>query len=81
MPLTDIQIRKVDPRDKQYKLSDGGGFYLPVRPSGTRTWHLKLRINGKEQRLTFGTYSLIEVVHPVLSILGGLTASDKLPLV
>lgn len=56
MALTDIQIRNANPMDKKYKLADGGGLYLLVRTSGTRTWNLKLRTNGKEQKLTFGTY-------------------------
>ena len=56
MPLTDVQIRKAIPADKPYKLADSGGLFLMVRPSGTKSWNLKLRINGKEQKLTFGTY-------------------------
>lgn len=59
MPLTDAQIRKAIPRDKAYKLTDSGGLYLLVRPSGTKTWNLKLRTNGKEQKLTFGSYPQI----------------------
>lgn len=56
MPLTDAQIRAAKPRDKQYKLPDGGGLILMVRPTGTRSWIYKLRIRGKEQTLTLGTY-------------------------
>lgn len=56
MALTDVKIRKAIPSDKQYKLTDGGGLSLLVRPTGTKSWICKLTIHGKEQRLTFGTY-------------------------
>ncbi len=56
-PLTDMQVRKAVPKEKAYKLFDGGGLYLDVAPSGSRIWRLKFRqANGKENRLTFGPY-------------------------
>jgi len=56
-PLTDIQLRNAKPTDKSYKLSDGGGLYIEVMPSGTKFWRMKVRqANGKESRLTFGSY-------------------------
>src|SRR5262245_23325423 len=56
MPLTDISIRAAKPKDKIYKLSDSGGLYLEVNPSGGRWWRWKYRIGGKEKRLSFGVY-------------------------
>ncbi len=32
--LTDLAVRKAAPRDKPYKLSDGGGLYLLVTKAG-----------------------------------------------
>ncbi|AXK43385.1 tyrosine-type recombinase/integrase [Erythrobacter aureus] len=61
MALTDVQIRQAKPRDKEYKLADGGGLYLLVRPSGSKLWKLKLRIKGLEQKLSFGTYPQISL--------------------
>ena len=37
-PLTDAQIRQARPREKEYNLADGGGLFLRVQPTGTRTW-------------------------------------------
>jgi len=54
--LTDIALRKAKPQDKLYKLSDGGGMYLEVRPNGARYWRLKYRIGGFEKRLSLGVY-------------------------
>lgn len=56
-PLTEMQVRNAKPREKPYKLFDGGGLYLDVLPSGSRIWRFKFRQpNGKENRLTFGPY-------------------------
>jgi integrase len=56
MPLSDAQIRAAKPRDKDYKLSDGGGLYLQVATSGARLWRLKYRVHGKEKKLAIGAY-------------------------
>jgi hypothetical protein len=32
--LTDTQCRTAKPRDKPYKLSDGKGLYLEIKPTG-----------------------------------------------
>ena len=56
MALTDIKIRKAEQRDKDYKLADGGGLYLLVKPNGSKLWKMKLRILGREQKLSFGRY-------------------------
>jgi integrase len=56
-PLTDMQVRNAKPKEKPYKLFDGGGLFLNVAPSGSRTWRFKFRqSNGKENTLTFGPY-------------------------
>jgi hypothetical protein len=34
-PLTDIQVKNTKPKDKPYKLADGGGLYLEVMPTGS----------------------------------------------
>ncbi len=37
-PLTVTQIDASQPKEKDYNLSDGGGLYLRIRASGTKTW-------------------------------------------
>jgi integrase len=56
-PLTDVKVKNAKPKDKPYKLADGGGMYLEVMPTGSKIWRLKYRRpGGEENRLTFGTY-------------------------
>ena len=56
MSLTNLQIQKAKPKEKQYKLSDGRGMYLIVAPRGGRYWRLDYRFNGKRQTLSLGTF-------------------------
>lgn len=56
MPLTDTALRAVKATEKAQKLFDGNGLFLFVAPSGTKSWRLKYRFQGKEKLLTLGTY-------------------------
>jgi len=61
--LTDIAIRKSQPRESQYKLSDAQGLYLLVRPNGAKLWRLKYRFGGKEKTLSFGSYPEVSLLN------------------
>lgn len=54
--LTDNMIRKAKPADKAYKLTDGGGLYLNVAPTGSKVWRLRFELKGKEKLLTLDPY-------------------------
>ena len=56
MPLTDIKIKRAGAKEKAYKLSDGKGLYLEVRPNGSKYWRYKYRFVGKEKLLALGVY-------------------------
>jgi integrase len=56
MALSDLEIRQAKPRDKEWKLTDGGGLYVLIRPNGSKLWRFKYRSLGKEQKLSFGAY-------------------------
>jgi len=55
-PLKDLQVKNAKPKDKQYKMSDGGGLYLLVTPAGGKGWRLKYLFQGKEKLISLGTY-------------------------
>lgn len=68
--LTDVTIRTAKPKEKPYKLYDGGGLFLLVTPSkkeelppgtGGKWWRFKYRFGGKERLLSFGTYPEISL--------------------
>jgi integrase len=56
MKLSDSAIRSAKPKEKPYKLFDGGGLFLLVTPAGGTWWRLKYRFEGKEKLLSLGTY-------------------------
>lgn len=59
--LTDKAIRTAKPSSKPYKLSDGGGLYLLIKPDGARYWRMKYRYAGKEKLLAFGVYPIVSL--------------------
>lgn len=54
--LTDTAAKNAKPKDKPFKLFDGGGLYLLVKPNGSKLWHYKYQFDGKEQNLSIGIY-------------------------
>ncbi|MGE5174087.1 MAG: Arm DNA-binding domain-containing protein, partial [Betaproteobacteria bacterium] len=60
--LTAIKVKSAKGKVKQYKLTDGQGLYLLVKPNGGKLWRFKYRFGGKEKLLSFGTYPEISLV-------------------
>jgi integrase len=60
MPVTDkltaTAIESARGHERPYKLFDGGGLYLLVKPDGARWWRLKYRFDGVEKLISLGTY-------------------------
>ncbi|HAU5649366.1 tyrosine-type recombinase/integrase [Serratia marcescens] len=56
MKLNARQVDAAKPKDKPYKLADGGGLYLLIKPNGGKYWWLKYRVAGKEKLLALGVY-------------------------
>ncbi|WP_273839708.1 tyrosine-type recombinase/integrase [Providencia rettgeri] len=59
MALTARQVETAKPKEKSYKLFDGGGLYLEVTAKGSRYWRMKYRFGGKEKRLAFGVFPTV----------------------
>lgn len=56
MRLTDVQIKRIKPKAKPHKVSDGGGLFLWVTPSGGKIWRWTYRFEGRAKLMTFGAY-------------------------
>ena len=52
--LNDRTIRTAKPKDKPYRLYDGGGLALLITPTGSKSWQVRYRANGKPQTATLG---------------------------
>ncbi|MBF0461265.1 MAG: tyrosine-type recombinase/integrase [Magnetococcales bacterium] len=55
MPLTDTAIRAEKPRDKPFKMTDGGGMYLLVNKAG-KYFRLDYTFQGTRKTLAIGVY-------------------------
>lgn len=61
VPLSEMQVSKAKPAEKDHKLADGGGLYLLVTSSGGKLWRLKYRFGGRERLLAIGSYPQISL--------------------
>lgn len=56
MPLTELAIRALKPREKLYRVADSGNLCLEVTPAGGKLWRWRYYYNGKSQMLALGRY-------------------------
>jgi integrase len=62
VPLTEAQIRALEPRDTRYCVADGNGLVIEVMTTGTKIWRFRYTLNGKRQPLaTIGDYRMISL--------------------
>src|SRR5579864_2677205 len=54
--LSDAKARNAKPKPKPYKITDGEGLFLLIKPSGGKYWRLKYFFGGKEKLLALGVY-------------------------
>jgi integrase len=60
--LTDTQCRTAKPKDKPYKLPDGKGLYLEIKPNGVKAWRYRFELRegdvAKESVFAIGDYAI-----------------------
>ena len=61
MPLTDVFIRSLKPKERAYKHFDGGGLHIHVTPNGSKLWRMAFRFEGKGKLLSFGEYPTVSL--------------------
>ncbi|HEX5362386.1 MAG TPA: integrase arm-type DNA-binding domain-containing protein [Fluviicoccus sp.] len=61
MALSDSACRNAKADGKQKKLSDGGGMYLLVLPTGGKSWRLGYRFDGKQKAISLGPYPAVSL--------------------
>ncbi|OAJ33493.1 Prophage CP4-57 integrase [Piscirickettsiaceae bacterium NZ-RLO1] len=61
--LTNTEVKQAKPKDKPYKLCDGGGLQLRVRPNGTKSWLFDYRPPNATKRvnISFGSFPEISL--------------------
>ncbi|MBQ9527257.1 MAG: tyrosine-type recombinase/integrase [Fretibacterium sp.] len=56
MPLTELKIKNLKPRDRRYLVGDGQGLYIAVMPTGEKYWYYRTWENGRERKRSLGRY-------------------------
>ena len=54
--LSDIKAKRAKPQDSVYRIADGKGLALEIRPSGQKFWRDRYRLDGKASMFTIGQY-------------------------
>ncbi|MDR1530339.1 MAG: integrase arm-type DNA-binding domain-containing protein [Burkholderiales bacterium] len=66
MSPSDTSVRSAKPQDKPYKLFDGVGLFLLVKPNGGKYWQMACCLNGKRKQLSFGSYPKVSLALALL---------------
>ena len=67
--LSAIQVKQAKPQDKTYKLADGKGLNLEVRPNGSKYWRLSFRYQQKQKTLALGVFPVVSLADARVSAL------------
>lgn len=54
--LTELELKKAEIKDKDYKLSDGDGLNFVIRKNGSKFFRLDFRYGGKRLSMSLGVY-------------------------
>lgn len=65
--LTDTHCRNAKPTDKAFRLADGNGLILEVRPNGSKLWRYRYEMRNeqgdmKESMFALGSYPAVSLV-------------------
>jgi len=58
-PLTVKDVEKLKPRASAYRVSDGDGLLVEVKPSGAKVWLCRLTVDGKRRDMGLGGFPLV----------------------
>ena len=61
MALTETACKNARPSDKPRKISDGGGLFLLIQPTGSKLWRQAYRFNGKQKAPSHGSYPTVSL--------------------
>ena len=77
--LTAAEIKAAAPREKMYRLRDGGNLFLQVETTGRKWWAFRYSFNGKQRSLSLGVYPDITLARArkAAASIAGESASGK----
>jgi integrase len=61
MPLTELAIKNLKPKEKAYRIADSNGLCLEVSPKGSKLWRWRFYHLGKPQMTALGKYPAVSL--------------------
>lgn len=61
MKLNNTACKNYKPKEKAYRMTDGGGLYLEIMPNGSKYWRMNYRFMGKQKTLALGVYDRVSL--------------------
>ena len=62
-PLSDRKVKAAKPKEKVYRLSDGNGLVLEVKPNGTKVWRVRYTYQKRARTYTIGEYPIVSLAN------------------
>ena len=59
--LTDLKIRKLKPKNREYSLADGYGLSIYVTPKEIKKWRYRYRFNGNATMISLGKFPAVSL--------------------
>ena len=59
-----LDVKTIDslkPKARPYRVSDGNGLLLDVRPSGAKVWLCRITVNGRRRDMGLGGYPTVSL--------------------
>jgi integrase len=57
--LSDLEVRSLKIRQREYMARDGGGLYVNVNPNGSKYFQFRYTFNGKQKKMQIGVYPVL----------------------
>lgn len=77
MPLTESQIKAAKPKDKPYKIADGLGLALEVRPSGAKAFVVQYYFKRQKRSQTVGMFPKVKLAAARMKVVEIRSAVDE----
>ncbi|GAB5499049.1 MAG: integrase domain-containing protein [Pseudohongiellaceae bacterium] len=64
-PLTNTQVTKAKPKEREYNLADGHGLYLRIKPNGSKLWlfNYQAPFTKKRSNISFGKFPEVSIAN------------------
>ena len=64
-PLTNTQVTKAKPKEREYNLADGQGLYVRIKPNGSKLWlfNYQAPFTKKRSNISFGKFPEVSIAN------------------